>query len=177
MRMGRWMGTLIAIATAIIVAVSVGSLPLHAADINSVTIKGDVSEVEIIRSNGTYLETLLHVWDYSPTSTPFQPIILRCNGNGGGTLTNCLYPSAFLACTKTRTDTIDIYEPTLVSEHYACTLPARRDAGECVVLSAQVRLLDSFEYAIYADGHSKVIQAISLDVTNVGYETGCTSKP
>lgn len=158
-------------------ALSIFSSPLSAQDINSLTIKGDVAEVEIVRSNGSYLETLLHVWDYDPSSTPPQPLILRCNGNGGGSLTNCLYPSAFLGCSRTRVDTVNIYEPTMVSEHYTCTLPARRDAGECVVLTSQVRILDSFQYTVFADGHSKTIQALSLDVTDIGYESGCTSKP
>lgn len=161
---------------AILACLPLLSAPLYGGDLAALSIEGDVAEVTIVRANGAYLETLLGVWSYDPAA-PLQPLLLRCNGLAGGTLANCLYPTAFLGCTRTVITSPDPYEPTLTYEKHVCTGPARRDAGECVNLLAAPRPLDIFRYQVFADGHDRIIQALSLDVLDVGYDTGCTSKP
>lgn len=148
---------------------------LSASDLNSLTIKGNVVQMDIVKSSGTYVETLLYVWDYDP-STPLQATILRCNGNGGGSLTNCLYPSAFCSTSTHTGPTHDINETSLTTDRYTCNPSTSRMSGECVVLTSRTRILDQNVYEVFADGHAKSIQALSLDVVDVGYGSGCTSK-
>lgn len=146
------------------------------ADENEVVVKGDVAYVDILRVAGAYLETLLWVWSDAP-SLPLQPVLLRCDGDGSGSLGNCLYPTAFLACPIQQQTWADFYEPALTTTRYSCGSGARKDAGECVRLTGAVRPLDGFTYSVFSGGHAKSIQALSLDVTHVGYESGCSLKP
>jgi hypothetical protein len=146
------------------------------ADDNTIDLKGDVFYMDVIKSNGVYLETLLWVWSDSPTQT-LQSIAVRCNGNGGGSLANCLYASSFFACATSTQSWSDFYEPTLTTVRTSCGVGARRDAGECVRFTAKVRPLDSFVYSVFANGHPKSVQALSLDVTDINFESVCAVKP
>ena len=156
------------------------SSSLSAADINSVTFKGHVSRVDIVTLNGSYLETLLYSWSYDP-SAPLQATAFRCNGNAGGDLSNCLYPSAFLGCPMTTTTVQDNYQPNQVTYQYECSTNYRRDAGACVTLGAQIRPLDPNFYSYLnqtqsGQGYSEVIQAIAFDTKSIAFTTGCNPK-
>jgi len=144
-----------------------------AADLNSLAVSGNIVRLDIVKNGGVYQESLLWVRDLDAPVTPLQPVLLRCDGNGGGSLADCTSPYAFFTCALRHTTSRDIYTPTLTTDSYSCATAPH--VGLCLDLMARVRPLDLFVYGVNVNGRDEPIQALSLDVTEVNYGSGCTS--
>ena len=146
--------------------------PASAADLNSLEIRGNIVRLDVVTKSGTYQESLLWVRDLDP-SAPLQPILLQCDAAAGGSLANCSSPYAVFACPLAHTVSRDLYTPTLRTDSYSCASSAR--VGICLDLAARVRPLDPFVYGVSVAGREEPIQALSLDVLDVGFGSGCAS--
>lgn len=146
--------------------------PASAADLNSLEIRGNVVRMDVVTQGGSYQESLLWVRDLDP-SAPLQPILLRCDAAAGGSLANCSSPYAVFACPLAHTVSHDIYTPSVQTDSYSCASSAR--VGLCLDLAARVRPLDAFVYGVNIGGREEPIQALSLDVLDVGFGSGCAS--
>lgn len=156
---------------AILAALALASCAF-AADLNSLEVRGNIVRLDVVTKSGTYQESLLWVRDLDPAA-PLQPILLRCDAAAGGSLANCSSPYSVFACPLAHTASHDIYTPTLRTDSYSCASSAR--VGLCLDLSARVRPLDSFVYGVNVVGREEPIQALSLDVLDVGFGSGCAS--
>jgi hypothetical protein len=157
----------------------------YAADLNSVALRGDISYMDLVYQNGIYQHSQLGLWA-DDTATQLQPLLVHCNGNASG-LSACSAPATLLPCLRTQTTINDPFVTGRVTQRYTCTLPARRDAGACVNVLAQVGIHDIYLYSVYSARDSRLveIQAAAPDVQQIAVVPGgwgppaddCTSKP
>lgn len=142
--------------------------PAAAQDENTVIVQGHVQAFEKLSTNGVYTDTLLFVWDDDPVQRSMTHL-LHCNGNGGGSLANCLYQTAFLGCSIT-------YSSSTVMgfkvERWTCGASAPRDAGACVRLTAQADPISTIVNAVTGQKD----QVLRLDTVDVGFSSSCTDK-
>lgn len=144
---------------------------IQAEDFSTFSLRGDVTAVEIVSVNGTYLHTRLYLWSAGESSQ----ILVICNAKSGGSLQSCFSALPFLGCQQTTSSTTEGDIVQVQVQRTACTTGSRKDAGQCLDVKGRLRM----DSAPWFQGTNQTPQAITLLAEEIEWpgNAECSVKP